>query len=263
MMDGNMSLVGESSGEAPKVPEEFGSRKEEVRPAQGQTQLPTPAPQQQDIQSMEQQLQQKALDQSKEALMEKIKREIERKLAELKDQVIIDIFEGGVRIQLVDKDKKPMFALASAEPTPDAKRILRVIADNINGLNNKIAIEGHTDSLSYASGKFTNWELSTERASAARKELERDGMSPDRLTRVAGYAATDPLIPENPADPRNRRISIMLMFQKPKSPPSYGEADGASKPSIYKPAQRTGSTGTISLGTKLDDVTEIKPVKKP
>ena len=261
MMEGNMSLVGETSGESPKVPEEMGSRKEEVRPAQGQTQMPTPAPQQ-DMQSMEQQLQQKALDQSKEALMEKIKREIEKKLAELKDQVIIDIFEGGVRIQLVDKDKKPMFPLASAEPTEDARKILRVIADNIKGVDNRIAIEGHTDSLSYSSGKFTNWELSTERASAARKELERDGMSPDRLTRVAGYAATDPLIPENPADPRNRRISIMLMFQKPKTPPSYGKAESSQQNKTLAPPMSV-KPGTIPLGTKLDDTVEIRPVKKP
>jgi chemotaxis protein MotB len=74
----------------------------------------------------------------------------------------------------------------------------------------KIAIEGHTDALTYAGSQYSNWELSTDRASAARRELENSGMSPDRLIRVAGYAATEPLIKEDAFDPKNRRISIRV-----------------------------------------------------
>lgn len=148
-----------------------------------------------------------------ETLKEILKREIEKKLSDVKDQIMVDIFEGGVRIQIVDKEGKPMFPLASAEPTPDAKRILQVIAENIKDIDKKIAIEGHTDALSYSTNRYTNWELSTERASSARKELENNGLNPDMLTRVAGYAATDPLIKDDPHDPRNRRISIILLYQ--------------------------------------------------
>ena len=80
-----------------------------------------------------------------------------------------------------------------------------------------LLIEGHTDALVYAdSNKFSNWELSTERASAARKELERDGLPPDMLVRVTGYAATNPLVKDNLYDPRNRRISILLFYQRTK-----------------------------------------------
>jgi len=155
-----------------------------------------------------------------EEFKETLKNAIEGKLGDIKDQILVDIFEGGVRIQLVDKDGKAMFDLGSSKPTTIALRILRVIADNIKSMPNPLAIEGHTDSLMYSSTSYSNWELSTERALTARKELEQYGVDPNRLTRVAGYADTLPLIKENTKDPRNRRISIILMFptQKVDSP---------------------------------------------
>ncbi len=146
---------------------------------------------------------------------DKLKKDIETKLAEVKDQVLVDVFEGGVRIQIIDKEGNPMFALGNPELTSTARRILKVIASNIKEMENDVAIEGHTDALSYVSNRYTNWELSTERASAARKELESEGLNPNRLTRVAGFAAKIPLIPNNPNDPRNRRISIVLLFDTP------------------------------------------------
>lgn len=154
-----------------------------------------------------------------EDFKEMIKKAIEDKLSDIKDQVIVDIFEGGVRIQLVDKEGKPMFDLGSVEPTPLAKRSLEVIAQQIKDLPNQVAVEGHTDALAYKGSHYTNWELSTERALTARKELERFGLDPKRITRVAGYADTIPFIKENPNDPRNRRISIILIFPE-KNPPS-------------------------------------------
>jgi chemotaxis protein MotB len=147
-----------------------------------------------------------------EEVKETLRNAIEGKLGDIKDQILVDIFEGGVRIQLVDKEGKPMFDLGSSKPTPLALRILQVIGDNIKSMPNPIAIEGHTDSLSYSSTHYSNWELSTERALVARKELEKYGLDPNHLTRVAGYADTVPLIKEDTRDPRNRRISIILMF---------------------------------------------------
>jgi len=209
MMAGSIEIVEEAGGEAPRVPKEFEKGSAEMRFGK------------EDLGSM-----------SKEELMEALRREIEKKLADVKDQVMVDIFEGGVRIQLVDKEGKPMFELGSAQPTPDARKILAVIAPNIRELENRISIEGHTDSLTYSSSKYTNWELSTERASAVRKELERLGMDPDRLTRVAGYAATDPLIKEAPADPRNRRVSIMLLYPQEEGAVQSGQAGEAKPPDL-------------------------------
>jgi chemotaxis protein MotB len=153
---------------------------------------------------------------------ETLRNAIEGKLGDIKDQILVDIFEGGVRIQLVDKEGKAMFDLGSSKPTPIALRILQVIGDNIKSMPNPLAVEGHTDSLTYSSASYSNWELSTERALAARKELERYGLDPNRLIRVAGYADTVPLIKENTKDPRNRRISIILMF-----PTHNGEASSS------------------------------------
>jgi chemotaxis protein MotB len=147
-----------------------------------------------------------------EQFKESIKQAIEQKLGDIKDQVLVDVFEGGVRIQLVDKAGKPMFDLGSTQPTPMALRILEVIGENVKAMPNPVAVEGHTDSLAYRSDNYGNWELSTERALTARKELENRGLDPRRLTRVAGYADTVPLIAEDPEDPRNRRISIILLF---------------------------------------------------
>ena len=179
IMERNVAIVNETGGEI-SVPKEFskGMKKEVTR----------------------------------EELKEMLRSEMEKQLEDVKDQVILEVFEGGVRIQLVDKDGRQIFPLGSAEPTPIARKIFKVIAGSIKDVPNKIAIEGHTDALTYSSSRYTNWELSTERASAARKELEASGLDLDRLARVSGFAATEPLIKGNPNDPRNRRISIILQY---------------------------------------------------
>jgi len=152
--------------------------------------------------------------QSSEALSEYLKKEIESKLNDFKDQIIIDTYEGAVRVEILDKETGTMFPLGSSEISANGKRILKTISPAIIGSNRKIAIEGHTDALTYAApSKYSNWELSTERASVARKELERDGLPPEMLIRVTGYAATEPLNKSNLYDPRNRRISILMFYQ--------------------------------------------------
>lgn len=152
-----------------------------------------------------------------EEVKESLKHAIEVKLGDIKDQIIVDVFEGGVRIQLVDKEGKPMFDLGSAHPTALAARIMQVLGDQIRVMSNPVSVEGHTDSLAYNSSSYGNWELSTERALSAKKQLEGFGLNSSRLTRVAGYADTVPLIKEDTEDPRNRRISIILLF--PQEPP--------------------------------------------
>jgi chemotaxis protein MotB len=153
---------------------------------------------------------------TREELRDQLKKDIESKMAQVKDQILVDIFEGGVRIQIIDKEGQPMFALGSPELTDTAKGIIKVLTKTIASLNNDVSIEGHTDALNYSSTRYTNWELSTERASAARKALENQGLDPNRLIRVAGYASREPLFKDNPNDPRNRRISIILLYKTVK-----------------------------------------------
>ena len=166
-----------------------------------------------------------------EQIQEKLEKAIKTRLADLKDQVLVNIFKGGVRVQVVDKEGKPIFLLGSTELTENAKKALSVIAENIKNLGNKMAIGGHTDALSYSTNRYTNWELSTERASAARKFLENNGVETKRLIMVAGYADVEPLVRENPYDPRNRRISILL-FDNPTTQSSANQPVSTDKKSV-------------------------------
>jgi len=146
-------------------------------------------------------------------LEEIIKKTVESRLKNIQDQIIVSVVDEGVRIEMIDKSGSSMFTSGSAELTARARNILRVLAESIKGIENEIFIEGHTDSQSYTGKKyFSNWELSAARANAARRQLEHFGIRPERIGRVVGYADRVPLIEENPLDPRNRRISIILSF---------------------------------------------------
>ena len=142
---------------------------------------------------------------------ESLKKDIKGDLGGAQDQVLIDVVKDGVRIQMVDKDGSSMFKSGSSELTPKAKKAFSIIGERISKFKNKVSIEGHTDAVRLAGENgYSNWELSSERASAARRELVANGLKAERVERVSGFAATDPLIKEDPADPRNRRISIIL-----------------------------------------------------
>ena len=124
----------------------------------------------------------------------------------------IDETPEGLRIQLVDQDKSAMFPTGSAEPGDTAKKLTSLVAQVIAKLPNKVSITGHTDSTQYAANaKYTNWELSTDRANASRREFIAQGFAPTRLQRVVGMADGDPIDKANPSDPQNRRISIVLL----------------------------------------------------
>lgn len=144
-------------------------------------------------------------------MVKKLKKAIEEKLKSVQKQVMVDIVEGGVRVQIIDDDGSMMFPLGSSAPTEKSKEILKLVADNIQSVPNRIAIEGHTDAAPFKGAETTNWELSTSRASAARRELELNGIDPSRIARVVGYADQELFVPDNPRDPRNRRISIILL----------------------------------------------------
>jgi chemotaxis protein MotB len=152
---------------------------------------------------------------AEQALLNSLRKDIETRLGGVKDQVLVDTFDGGVRIQLVDKQGSSLFPLGGTQLSQDGKKVLQVVSENLRAAGDRLAVEGHTDALSYAGARYTNWELSTDRASAARKELEVNGINPDCLVRVAGYAASQPLVKDDPLDPRNRRISIMIFSNSP------------------------------------------------
>ncbi|MBF0557218.1 MAG: OmpA family protein [Nitrospirae bacterium] len=147
---------------------------------------------------------------------ELLKSRIEEKIAHMSDNLMVEELDNGIRIQMMDSQEKNIFESGSARPTPAAEALFKVVADGIWNVPNKITIEGHTDSVPYAKGALSNWELSTMRASAARLELEKNNIPPFRIDRIVGYADTRPIIKNNPADRRNRRISIFIAFEQMK-----------------------------------------------
>jgi len=147
-------------------------------------------------------------------LEEEMREIVEEMLSGMKDQIVIELVEGNVRIEVVDKERNPLFASGSSELNENAKKIIKELAKAIVDIPNKIIIEGHTDAISFSTNKYSNWELSTERASAARKILEASGLAPERIAMVAGYASTIPFVKKNPASPENRRISIVVLPPK-------------------------------------------------
>jgi chemotaxis protein MotB len=150
-----------------------------------------------------------------EEMAKKLKNAVDEKLQSLSNQVLVDVVDEGVRIQIVDAEGSLMFQLGNAEPTERAKAIIRLVSENIREKTNKIVIEGHTDAARFRGAQTTNWELSTSRASAARRELEKNAIDSNQIAKVVGYADQELLIKEDPKDPRNRRISIILLKANP------------------------------------------------
>jgi chemotaxis protein MotB len=151
------------------------------------------------------------------ALKDKIEAKIDANplLKKFKDQLLLDITSEGLRIQIVDEQNRPMFALAKAELQPYTKEILHEIGFVLNDVPNKIGLSGHTDSTPYMSDAgYSNWELSADRANASRRELIAGGMSDAKVLRVVGLASAANLDKADPFNPINRRISIIVMNKR-------------------------------------------------
>lgn len=138
------------------------------------------------------------------------------KLAQFSSQIRLETTPDGLQIQIVDDQKRPMFDSGSAVVKPYMRDILREIGAALNGVENKISLDGHTDQAPYGGGDrgYSNWELSAARANASRRELVAAGMPDDKLARVVGLASSVLLEPENPLSPANRRISIIVMTRE-------------------------------------------------
>ncbi len=151
-------------------------------------------------------------------------------LKKLKDSLLIDNTPEGLRIQLVDKDGLSMFPSGGSELFLHTKRLIEVAAEIIKALPQNISISGHTDATKFGGGgNYSNWELSADRANSARRWLENIGIEEDRIDRVVGKAATEPLVSDNPNHPSNRRLSIILLRGTGKDNPVTKAGTDASK----------------------------------
>ncbi|MGB6745985.1 MAG: flagellar motor protein MotB [Terracidiphilus sp.] len=135
-------------------------------------------------------------------------------LDKLKSQIEITVTAEGLRIELMESAKGTFFELGSAVPTPALRGLLQVLSVNLGQLPNKISIEGHTDAMVYSSGRpYDNWDLSTDRANEARRLMESEGVRQDQIAQVRGFADTQPRLPQNPQDPSNRRVTLIVQYQ--------------------------------------------------
>ena len=137
-------------------------------------------------------------------------------LKQYKNQLLLDITADGLRIQIVDAQNRPMFALAKADLQPYTREILLEIGQLLNDIPNKVSLSGHTDASAYSTGEkgYSNWELSADRANASRRALIAGGMDESKVLRVIGLSSAVPYNKDDPLDPVNRRISIIVMNKK-------------------------------------------------
>lgn len=168
-----------------------------------------------EIEQKAEEIEKEKLEHLKEKIQEKIDSTPE--LTEFKDQIKLEITSEGLRILIVDDQNRPMYKLASAETEPQIKLILKALAPVINELPNRVSLNGHTDARPFPPNqkKYTNWELSSDRANAARYELTQGGLAEQKVLRVIGLSSSVPYsAATEPLDPINRRISIIVMNKK-------------------------------------------------
>ena len=151
-------------------------------------------------------------------------------LGSLSANVQVVTTNAGLRIELAEgTEGETFFPVASAEMKPAMRLLLSIVAAELREMNNGVIIEGHTDSRQF-SGTYSNWELSSERANAARRVLESNGVSPNRVREVRGLADRDPRADADATDARNRRITIMLPFNEPMGDANNAPTAGPGEP---------------------------------
>ncbi|KJK26117.1 flagellar motor protein MotB [Burkholderiaceae bacterium 16] len=162
-------------------------------------------------------------------------------LRQFRPQLLLDITSEGLRIQILDTQNRPMFRTGSAAVEPYMRTILREIGPVLNEMPNKVSLSGHTDAANYSNGErtYSNWELSSDRSNASRRELIAGGMNEGKVLRVIGLAATMPLDKKDEMAPVNRRISIVVLNQRAQS---RIEAENASAAEVSV-AAKAGAAG--------------------
>ena len=207
---GSMSIMEQMSPESPN-PEEEG----ETQDTASKSQLQDTATEalREALQKREQAAFESAAQSLRQALQDM------PELAELSKNIIIDQTPEGLRIQLVDQEGRSMFAEGASQPNDRARLLLRAVAKVINQLPNRISIYGHTSVNMNGARAEGDWPLSAARADSARKVLQGAGVDADRVYQVSGKANSEPLYPDDPTLPGNRRIAIVLLREAPVLPP--------------------------------------------
>ncbi len=185
-------------------------------------------------------------------------------LRTLRNQIQITITPEGLRIELLEARDGTFFDTGSATLNQHGKELLEMLAGQLDGIPNRISIEGHTDAQPYASSNgYGNWELSTDRANAARRLMQSAGLRRDQVSEVRGYADQKLRVPSNPMDPSNRRISLIVQYLTadiPPVPPAPGAARSETA-SADHPAHPGSAAGTgVKAGSRPPQITAATPL---
>ena len=182
--------------------------------------------------------------------MDKLKDALEKSVREmtqfeaLKDQIEMTVTAEGLRVELMESSAGTFFPVGTSDPNDSGKEILVRLAQELAKLPNQISIEGHTDAKPYAgSGTYSNWELSADRANAARRLMQQSGLHPHQVSQIRGYADERLRKAKEPEDPSNRRITVIV--QHIVKPP---EAGGAAP----EPAKKTENPRSPPLRRTID-----------
>jgi chemotaxis protein MotB len=175
--------------------------------------------------------------------------EADTQLRMFRNQILIDIISEGLRIQLVDERNRPMFDISSDVLKSYTRTLLRAIGHALNDVDNRISLSGHTDAAQYAGGSagFSNWELSANRANAARRELIVGGLNTDKVVRVVGLADTIPLKDDDPFAPINRRISIIVLNKEAEA---LIRSEGTGDRTVEVPVQSAADADAMGRGVE-------------
>ncbi len=179
-------------------------------------------------------------------------------LRDLADNIVVEQSPEGMKVQVADSDKYAMFDPDSSELSRFGKMVLSKMLPIIEAMPNFISISGHTDVAphSKATSQYTNWELSTDRANSARRFMQKAGLSPERTKKIVGFAASDLLVPEQPKDARNRRVTIILLRGAFMDLPDW------SVPAARGLLTIPGSESKNSVDELLDRVEERRKTKE-
>jgi chemotaxis protein MotB len=170
-------------------------------------------------------LQKEDMSKLKEKLEQAIK--TSQPLQAMKEHVVMTVTGEGLRIELLEDAQGMFFQSGNAEPTPFGKELMALLAAEIGKLPNRVTVEGHTDSKAYSGRKdYSNWELSADRANAARRWMQANGMRDDQVTQIRGFGDQNPRKPDNTEDDSNRRVSFIVQYQP--APEMNVRAAGAS-----------------------------------
>lgn len=161
----------------------------------------------------------KELEKREQEQLDELKKQLEQEInaldsvfQQIKDQIIIDFTALGLRIQIVDKDQRPMFDVGSANLKSYSAEVLNALAPILNKVQNKISVTGHTDATPYGvNATYTNWELSADRANAARRALLEGSYPESKVATVQGMGSAAPFLIDKPYEPINRRIAIIVL----------------------------------------------------